>query len=152
MTVPQKFNSYITSGKLLHHMFDTRQHSQMEPKQFWQLRCFLFLDVVGLNSPGSNTQSIILSVPLSCIIFSIWCQVVTFRALHCQPNWVALHFQCQRSVKGSISLILIGVTRVKAKIAELMLFLILFLYLPVYIKPFNFWSGLYYNWEKRPIF
>lgn len=40
MAMPQKFNGYITSGKLLHHMFDTWQYSQMEPKQFWQLRCF----------------------------------------------------------------------------------------------------------------
>ena len=98
----------------------------MEHRQLWQLRC-VFPAVVGLSSPGSNTQSVTLSVT----------------GMHCIFNIMLW------TIKGNISLILIGVTRVKAKFTELMLFLILFLCL--YSKPFNF-SSLYYNWGKRPIF
>lgn len=69
---------------------------------------------VVLDSPGSNTLSITLSVTGLQCIFDIMLQ----------------------AIKGTISLILIGVTRVKAKFTELVLFLILFPCLC--IKPFNF--------------
>lgn len=89
----------------------------------------IFPAVVGLNSPGIDTQNITLSVSLG---------------LH-----YIFHITLE-TVKRSISPVLIGVTMVKARFTKLMLFLILFPCL--YMKPLNFWDSIYCNWEKKNCF
>lgn len=96
----------------------------------------IFPAAVGLNSLGRNIQSVTLSVSLGRIIFLISHQIVTLRASHCLTGLHCFFNIMLETVNGSISLILIEVTRVKRKFANLMLFLIL---LPcLCIKLFSF--------------